>query len=489
MAMFFTIGFVLLISFVSLVIFFEKKDPAKTISWLLIMIFLPGLGFVLYLLFGGNYKKYKLRRTKEAVSKLLNESDTHGIISLYEMSRFQKDALQDDLLFEGKDMSIKKKVIQLILGSQRAPFTINNQIDIYTDGVKKFHDMLDDIEKAEHHIHLEYFIFKYSHLGIRLQKALIRKAKQGVRVRFIYDDLGSFRLMFHQYFIREMRQAGIEVRPFMRISFPYFQRQFNYRNHRKICIIDGKVGYIGGLNIGDEYVHENKKFGFWRDTHLRIRGESVYMLQTLFMVDYYLGPKKKLVDEHLFPPIQYRGDGLVQIASSGPDMPHESIYNAYFSCICRAKKTVYIQTPYFIPDESMLMALKTAILSGVDVRLMFPSFPDHKVVYYASMSYIEEFLKVGGRVFLYEKGFIHAKTMLIDNSVATVGTANMDIRSFMINFEVNAFIYDEDNIQALYDVFEEDMKYCKEMDYEAFMKRGIARKFVESFCRLFSPIL
>lgn len=489
MAMGFTIGFILLITFVSLVIFFEKKDPAKTITWLLIMVFLPGLGFILYLLFGGNYKTYTFRKTKEAVSKFLSENDVNGVLSLYEMTSAQKEALHDDLLFEGDDMSIKKKVIQLIMGSERAPFTINNRIKIYSEGVEKFEDMLSDIERASQHIHLEYFIFKHSHIGIRLQKALIRKAKQGVRVKFLYDELGSFRLMFQREFMQEMKEAGIEIRPFMKIRFPYLQRQFNYRNHRKICVIDGQVGYIGGLNIGDEYIHQNPKFGFWRDTHLRIEGESAYMLQTLFMVDYYLGNKKKLLDENLFPPIKYKGDALVQIASSGPDMPYESIYNAYFSCISRAKKTVYIQTPYFIPDEAMMMALKTAILSGVDVRLMFPSFPDHRSVYYASMSYIEELLKIGGRVFLYQKGFIHAKTMLIDGAVASVGTANMDIRSFMINFEVNAFIYDEESIQRLYEIFKEDMQYCQEMNYALFMDRGIQERFVESFCRLFSPIL
>lgn len=484
-----TIIFFTLIIFVSLVIFFEKKDPAKTISWLLIMIFLPGIGFFLYLFFGANYKKKKIRQTKEVVSRFFGDSDASGILSLHEMTKVQEEALEEDLLFDGSKMALKKKVIQLIMESERSPFTVNNKVHIFTEGVEKFERMLQDIESAKKHIHLEYFIFKHSKLGVRLQQALIRKAGEGVRVRFLYDDLGSFRLGFRPSFLRQMREAGIEIRPFIKNHFPYLHQQFNYRNHRKICVIDGKIGYIGGLNIGDEYVHEDKKFGFWRDTHLRIEGESVYMLQTLFMLDYYLDSEKKLSDENLFPPIPYEEHSLIQIASSGPDMMHESIYNAYFSCISRAKKSVYIQTPYFIPDEAMMMALKTAILSGVDVRLMFPSFADHKMVYHASMSYIEEILALGGRIFLYRKGFIHSKTILVDQEVASVGTANMDIRSFMINFEVNAFIYDEEIIAKLYDIFETDIEDSIEMQKDFFEGRSLNRRFIESFARLFSPLL
>lgn len=485
----FTGIFALMVFFASVVIFFEKKDPAKTISWLMVMVFLPGVGFLLYLFFGSNYRTKRIKQTKEAVSKFFSANDAKGVLSLHEMTKVQKEALEENLLFNDDALSLKKKVIQLIMESERAPFTVSNQVWIYTEGTEKFKQMLADIEAAQNHIHLEYFIFKYSEIGRLLQEALIRKARQGVRVRFIYDDLGSFRLGFRSKFMQQMRDAGIEVRPFIKSPFPYLHRQSNYRNHRKICVIDGTIGYVGGLNIGDEYLHRDPKFGFWRDTHLRIEGESVYMLQILFMLDYYLDSGKTLPDDNLFPPISCEESTLIQIASSGPDMLHESIYNAYFSCISKARKTVYIQTPYFIPDEAMMMALKTAILSGVDVRLMFPSFADHKTVYYASMSYIEEILALGGRIFLYEKGFIHAKTMLIDGEVASVGTANMDIRSFMINFEVNAFIYDEKIIAKLYDIFECDMNDCKEMSADFFEDRSLAKRFMESFARLFSPLL
>lgn len=485
----FTIFFAILAIFVSLLIFFENRDPAKTISWLLVMIFLPGIGFVLYLLFGENLRSSKVKKTKVAVAKFLNSQDIKGMISLQILSATQKQALKDNVMFHDLESEGKKKVMQLILNSERSPFTLNNKVDIYTDGLDKFEQMLKDIENARSYIHLEYFIVKNSEIGKKLKDALIKKAKQGVKVRFIYDEIGSFRLFFHPEFARQMKAAGIEFRPFIQVHFPYLHRKFNYRNHRKICVIDGEIGYIGGLNIGDEYVHENKKFGFWRDTHLRIEGESVYMLQTIFLVDYYIGSGQKLNQQELFPSMAYKGDSLIQIVSSGPDSQYESIYNAYFSSIAHAKNTIYIETPYFIPDDALLTALRTAVLSSVDVRIIFPSFPDHNVVYYASLSYLEELLELGCKVYLYEKGFIHSKMILVDEEIASVGTANMDIRSFMINFEVNAFIYDEPTISRLYEIFEADIKDSKELLYSDFKARPIVQKIAESAARLFSPIL
>lgn len=474
---------------VSLIIFFENRDPAKTVSWLLVMVFLPGVGFFIYLLFGENLRKGKIKKTKAKVAQYLMSSDIKGMVSLQRLTMHQKDALKEDLVFSNRKHAIKKKVMQLILNSERAPFTLNNDVKIFTEGVEKFNEMMKDIENAKDYVHLEYFIVKDSEIGRRLRELLIKKAKEGVKIRFLYDDIGSFRLFFHRDFLQGLKDAGVEVRPFIQAHFPYFHRKFNYRNHRKICIIDGEIGYLGGLNIGDEYVHKNPKFGFWRDTHLRIEGESVYMLQIIFLIDYHIGSDKKVIGERLFPPIKYKGDSIIQIVSSGPDNQYESIYNAYFSSISQARKTVYIQTPYFIPDDALLTALKTAILSGVDVRIMFPSFPDHKMVYHASLSYLEEILKVGGRVFLYEKGFIHSKTILVDSEIASVGTTNMDIRSFMINFEVNAFIYDTMTIKKLYNIFDQDMKDSRELFYDEIINKPLRTRFMESLARLFSPIL
>ena len=484
-----TILFAITVIIITLVIFFDNRDPAKTISWMLVMIFLPGIGFVLYLLFGENLRRKKVRNTRAAVAKFLSSEDIKGMVSLQRLSSHQKDALKDDLVFNSKKHATKKKVMSLVLNSERSPFTLNNDIEIFVNGVDKFDKMLKDIASAKEFIHLEYFIVKDSIIGRRLSEALIKKAREGVNVRFIYDDIGSFRLMFHRDYLNDMREAGIEVRPFIRVNFPYIHRKFNYRNHRKICIIDGEIGYIGGLNVGDEYIGLNKKFGYWRDTHLRIVGESVYMLHIIFLLDYYLGSGKTLKDENLFPAMKYKGESIVQMVSSGPDTEYESIYNAYFTAISQAKKTVYIQTPYFIPDDALLTALRVAILSGVDVRIMFPSFADHKIVYFASLSYLDEILKLGGRVFLYKKGFIHSKMVLVDSEIATVGTANMDIRSFMINFEVNAFIYDNPTIGRLYQIFDEDTADCEEIDYEKFSKRPVYKRFAESTARLFSPIL
>ena len=485
----FTIFFAILVVFVSLLIFFDNRDPAKTISWLLVMIFLPGIGFVLYLLFGENLRSKKVKKTKVAVAKFLNNQDIKGMISLQRLSTTQKDALKDNVIFHDLESESKKKVMQLILNSERSPFMLNNQVDIYTEGVEKFDRMIEDIDNATNYVHLEYFIVKDSQIGRRLKDVLIKKAGQGVKIRFIYDEIGSFRLMIHPEFVREMRGAGIEFRPFIQVHFPYLHRKFNYRNHRKICVIDGSIGYIGGLNIGDEYIHKSKKFGFWRDTHLRIEGESVYMLQTVFLIDYYIGSGQRLDEEELFPSISYKGDSVIQIVSSGPDTQYESIYNAYFASIAQAKKSIYIETPYFIPDDALLTALRTALLSGVDVRIIFPSFPDHRVVYYASLSYLEEIISLGCKVYFYEKGFIHSKMILVDEEIASVGTANMDIRSFMINFEINAFIYDEPTIKKLYDIFEADILDSKEISYSEFKNRPLIQKVFDSAARLFSPIL
>ena len=485
----FTIFFAISVVFVSLLIFFDNRDPAKTISWLLVMIFLPGLGFVLYLLFGENLRSQKVKKTKVTVAKFLNSQDIRGMISLQLLSSTQKEALKDNVMFHDWESESKKKVMQLILNSERSPFMLNNKVDIFTEGNSKFERMFEDIANAKKYIHLEYFIIKDSQIGRRLKKALIEKAEQGVKVRFIYDEIGSFRLMIHPEFVRQMRGVGIEFRPFIQVHFPYVHRKFNYRNHRKICVIDGSIGYIGGLNIGDEYIHKSKKFGFWRDTHLRIEGESVYMLQTVFLIDYYIGSGQRLDQEELFPSMSYKGDSIIQIVSSGPDTQYESIYNAYFSSMAQAKKNIYIQTPYFIPDDALLTALRTALLSGVDVKIIFPSFPDHKVVYFASLSYLEELMQLGCKVYFYEKGFIHSKMMLVDEEIASVGTANMDIRSFMINFEINAFIYDEPTILKLYDIFEADLLDSTMIEFDEFKKRSIIHKALESTARLFSPIL
>ena len=275
----------------------------------------------------------------------------------------------------------------------------------------------------------------------------------------------------------------------MPATFPFIGGKLNYRNHRKIVIIDGHIGYTGGINIGDEYMGKNKKFGYWRDTHIRIEGSSVYMLQMVFLTDWYYTTKKAEFEPKYFPKLEHKGNSMIQVVATGPDSDWEAIHYAYFSAICNAKERVYIETPYFIPDEGLLRALKSAALSGVDVRIIFPSIADHKIVHQASYSYFDDILKSGGKVYLYNKGFIHSKLIIIDDKIASTGSANMDLRSFMLNFEINAFIYDKDIINKISDDFFEDLKNSKEVDLEVFQNRPFIKKWAESVARLFSPIL
>jgi cardiolipin synthase len=285
-----------------------------------------------------------------------------------------------------------------------------------------------------------------------------------------------------------MKCYGIEVQAFLPAKFP-FGGKLNYRNHRKIVIIDGEIGYTGGINIGDEYIGKNKKFGYWRDTHIRVEGTSVYMLQMIFLIDWYYTTKEVIITNEYFPEISYKGDCMMQVVASGPDSDWEAIHYAYFSAICQAKKSVYIETPYFIPDESILRALKSAALSGVDVRIIFPKIADHKIVNSASYSYFDDILRSGGKVYLYTEGFLHSKVVIIDDKIASIGSANMDLRSFMLNFEINAFIYDQEIIKEItYDFFQ-DISDSEELDMEEFKNRNIIKKTKQSIARLFSPIL
>lgn len=474
---------------ISIIIIRENRDPAKTISWMLVLILLPGIGFFLYLMFGENLRKKKLKKTQKFFDEIMNSKNMNAVMAFEELLKVQREAIKDGLLFQEIEDISKKRVMSLMLNTGRSPVTFNNSTKIYIEGKEKFKDLLNDIENAKEYIHMEYFIVKNSTIGMMIRDALIKKAKEGVKVRFIYDDVGSWRLFFDRKYISGLKEAGVEIHPFLPVRVPFFHRRLNYRNHRKIAVIDGKYGYIGGLNIGDEYIHKNPKFGFWRDTHLRIHGEAVYLLHITFFIDWYIASGENLISKSYFPPIPNEGNNLIQIVSSGPDSEWESIQQAYFASMAQAKKRIYLQTPYFIPNQGILDALKTAALSGVDVKIMFPGIPDHKIVYAASYSYFEEILEAGGRIFLYDKGFLHAKTLVVDDQIASVGSANMDIRSFLINFEINSFFYDEAIISEMVEIFYEDMEYCKELTLEEYQNRPWTTKFKESTARLFSPIL
>ncbi len=475
---------------ISMSIILENRDPARTVTWLLIFILLPGIGLVIYAVFGKNMRKRKLFKTQKLANNIKEEKLFEDLQEIEELVQLERNSIKrNKLLNESEDEYAKKRVISILLNTGMFPFTTNNKIDVYIDGNQKFDNLIKDIKKAKDHIHLEYFIIKDSDIGRKIKNLLIEKSKEGVKVRILYDDVGCWRFWFHRKFFNEMKRNGIDVMPFLPAKFPIIGGKLNYRNHRKIVIIDGKVGYTGGINIGDEYLGKNKKFGYWRDTHIRIEGTSVYMLQMIFFIDWYYTTREVIMEKQYFPKMNYCGESMVQVVASGPDSDWEAIHYAYFSAICQAKKNIYIETPYFIPDESILRALKSAALSGVDVRIIFPKIADHKIVNSASYSYFDDILRSGGRVYLYTKGFIHSKIVIIDDKISSTGSANMDLRSFMLNFEINAFIYDEDVVRVMTEDFFEDLKNSEEIKDADFNKRNIIKKAKESIARLFSPIL
>lgn len=475
---------------ISMSIILENRDPARTVTWLLIFILFPGIGLVIYAILGRNMRKRKLFKTQKLASSIREGKVFENLERIEEIANIEQSTINtNQLLNENIEDYSKKRVISLLLNTGKLPFTTNNKVSVYIDGNEKFKNLLEDIKNAKNHIHLEYFIIKDSEIGRELKDLLIKKSNEGVKIRILYDDVGCWRFWFYRKFFNEMKEDGIEIVAFLPAKFPLTGGKLNYRNHRKIAIIDGKIGYTGGINIGDEYMGKNKKFGYWRDTHIKIEGTSVYMLQMIFLTDWYYTTKEIITEDKYFPSPQRCGNSMVQIIASGPDSDWESIRYAYFSAICQAKKSIYIETPYFIPDESILIALKSAALSGVDVRIVFPKIADHKMVNNASYSYFDDILKSGGKVYLYTKGFIHSKIMTIDDKIASTGSANMDLRSFMLNFEINAFIYDKEIVERMNKDFFEDLNNSEELTLDEFSKRKLGKKVRESIARLFSPIL
>ncbi|MCC3865529.1 cardiolipin synthase [Terrisporobacter petrolearius] len=483
--------FYILSIIISIKLILENRDPSKTLIWILIFMLFPVIGILFYAILGRNIRKIKMKKTYKMANNMKKENLLFNLYEMKELAQGQSTMIKEGKLPYGKNIDFRVlKIVSLLLNTGIFPFTINNNVEIYVDGNEKFKNLIKDIRNAKDHIHLEYFIIKDSEIGEKIKKELIDKVKSGVKIRIIYDDVGCWRFWFHRKFFNEMRNYGIEIIPYLKgkIAIP-IGGQLNYRNHRKIVVIDGKIGYTGGINIGDEYIGKNKKFGYWRDTHIRIEGTSVYMLQMIFLTDWYYNTKKVLLKENLFPKLKDKGSCMMQIVASGPDSDWESMHYAYFYAICQAKKSIYIETPYFIPDESLLKALKCAALSGVELIILFPKIADHKIVNTASYSYFQEILESGGKVYLYNKGFLHSKLIIIDDFMASTGSANMDFRSFKLNFEVNAFIYDEKIIDEIKKDFMYDLDNSEELERDKFENRNTVMKIKESISRLFSPLL
>ncbi|MEW6621702.1 MAG: cardiolipin synthase [Bacillota bacterium] len=460
-------------------IYFDNKNPAQTVAWLLILIALPLLGFVLYLILGGNIKKRRLFKKM---------SEKGGVIDWHMLVETQKERVKQNLLFycDAHD-DVKRKLVNLLLNNSQTPFTWNNKTEILTNGDQTFAAKKKAMEEAKNHIHLEYFIVKDDKLGNEIKDILIRKSKEGVKVRFIYDGFGGWGL--GEKYFQDLRNAGVDIRPFLPIKIPFLNSEFNHRNHRKILIVDGKIGFLGGLNIGDEYVNKNPNYPFWRDTHIKIEGEAVYVLQNIFLKSWRFMTEEILQEKDYFPKQGRVGQELIQVVPSGPDFDWETIQQAYFTIITNAKENIFVTTPYLIPDESILMALKTAALSGIDVKIIVPGVPDKRFIYYATCSFFEELIQAGVKIYKYNKGFIHAKLLTVDSTVASIGTANFDSRSFLYNFEVNAFCFDEKTIKRLEEDFRNDLMDCEEVILSVLKKRPARARILEASARLISPLL
>ena len=463
----------------AVLIFMERRNIGSTWAWLMVLLFLPVLGFLLYLVFGQKLTKRKLYKLQE------------GEFSHYNTAVARQMQLLEDGALHVHEPAMEKHrdMIYMNVVSDGALYTQNNNVRIFTEGQALFADMLAEIERAKEHVHLLYYIYRKDDLGRRMLELLTAKASQGVEVRVLYDAVGSSEIS--PRFFRPLLQAGGQAVPFFPSKIPLVNFRVNFRNHRKLTIVDGRVGYVGGFNIGNEYLGQDKKIGYWRDTHLKISGNAVNMLQARFFLDWNLSsPNRMQESSHYFPECGEVTDGIgVQIVSSGPNSEKQQIKYALLKMIYKAKKKIYLQTPYFIPDESFLTALRMAAMSGVDVRVMIPGVPDSKMVHWASHSYLGDVLKSGVRCFLYEKGFMHAKTIAVDTELASVGTANVDIRSFKLNFETNAFLYDTKLAREVEEQFLFDQDQCREMTIELYQNRPVHSRIMESLTRLLSPIL
>lgn len=455
----------------------SNRNPVSALSYILAMLLLPFLGLIVYYFFGREYRKEKMFRRK-------------GVLDNRKVKQWEKKLLlSEEKLeeYEQKFLDDRVKLVKLLQHNQRKPLTFKNEVEVLVNGESKFDRLFQDLEVAKNHIHLEYYIFNSDEIGRKVMNKLCEKAEQNIQVRVSYDYVAS---NLKQKDIKRMKKAGIEIFPFMPVRFPNLTRKLNYRDHRKIIVIDGEIGYVGGVNISDEYVNPTKTGIFWRDTHLRLRGNAVKSLQTHFLLNWNFVSNNEIeIKDEFFPKLDNKIGKAVQIAASGPDSDYPNILEAIFMAINSAEKYIYIATPYFIPNDLIITSLKTAARSGVEVKLLIPQKSDSKLVKYASDSYIEDLLESDVQVFQYCKGMLHEKTIVIDGMFSMIGTANMDYRSFEINFEIVAMIYSEEVAEEMVNIFNKDIQECVRLHLEEWSKRPAFVKWKESFLRLWAPML
>ncbi len=450
------------------VVISENRNPIKTVAWILAVVFLPFIGIIWYAIFGQDTtKKYVI--SKRMYSKLkrrpLDEMETPVEVIVPEEH---------------------ENLVGLLKNMDYNPLLGGNDVRLFTSGEEKFSNLFEDIKSAKEHIHIEYYVFLDDEIGQKLQKAIIEKAKDGIEVRIIYDSFGSRKVK--KEFLEEYRMAGVETEPFLKLKWNSISSRLNYRTHRKIVVIDGKIGYIGGMNIADRYI-KGFKWGRWRDTHARIEGKGVQGLQSVFLIDWYFVSQTLITSRKYFPLLENYGYVPMQIVNSGPLSETNEISHGILQAIYDAKKSIFIQTPYFLPPDAMIDALQAAAIRGVDVRIMMSKRSDVWLVQMASRSFIKDMLKANVKVYFFNDGFLHSKLLAFDDSLTLIGSANFDSRSFEQNFEVEAFIYDNEVAEVANKIFIEDQKNSELVTLKEWSKRPVLKRFIESLLRLFAPLL
>ncbi|MDR0233078.1 MAG: cardiolipin synthase [Dysgonamonadaceae bacterium] len=451
--------------FIVFVVISGNRNPIKTMSWVLLLLFVPIAGIIVYYFFGQDTRKLRVISRKRY--------------------RLLKKRSYEPLIIQNKENILRPEyapLVKLLNNNNDSSLMQGSKIDFFTSGEKKFETLIEDLENAKHHIHFQYYIFENDEIGGKIKSILMRKVSEGVEVRVIYDDVANWKKK--RRFYGEMKNAGVEITAYLQVRFPFFTSKVNYRNHRKIVVIDGKIGYIGGMNVADRYLKNT-----WKDMHLRIIGRGVLALQSAFLIDWVSSGKPLLNEKVYFPETPVITDNILQIVTGGPINPWRTLLQATLHILSNAKKYVYIQTPYFLPTDALLQILQSTALSGVDVRLMVPHKADVHFVGIAARSYFADIMYAGVKIYLYNPAFLHAKMMVVDDFLTVIGSANMDFRSFEHNFEVNAYLYDKEITEKMKLLFLEDQQNCKQITLKKWKKRSRIEKIKESVTRVFSPLL
>jgi cardiolipin synthase len=464
-----TIGYgiyLLLIIGTVLVVLTRNQNPVKTIAWLTVLIFVPMLGLIFYYFLGQDTRKQRVV-TKRYYDKIKD-------------IRFN-DLLHDETVEVAPDYV---NLARLLKSNNLSPVLYGSRVEIITSGQRMFEALIEDMENAKHHIHIEFFIFNNDETGRLVKTVLMKKALQGVKVRFIYDNIANWKVPRTFYY--EMQEVGVQVASLMETRFPLLQSsKINYRNHRKIVVIDGHTGYTGGMNVSNDYSIDPH----WEDRHLRIEGMGAHGLQANFMMDWYSSGKHWTNTAGYFPKVPAYTRNLMQIVTGGPYSEYSNLLQAAITIVLSAKKYLYLQTPYFLPTDTLFEVLQIACLSGVDVRLMVSKKSDSSYIDPASHSYYEDLLKAGMRIYEIQDRFIHAKTLVADDYISVVGSCNLDFRSLETNFEINCYMYDSDLAAQNKAIFFNNLKHCKEINYNRWMKRSRWKRLLESVMRLFAPLM